>query len=128
VNYHTLTTRAAIDAYGPRLRELTLRNGLMWPTVQDFLDRNWRLSRVVVAQNDLGRIVGWAFIFQHQRGSSWNLHVFVDPAFRRRGIGRRLISHARIGRKAPLAVFGHNQVARRAFAPFIDSGRAYDAW
>lgn len=128
MTYRTYVLSSLPPEWRKRCRQLTLRDGDMWPTFCQYENRNWRLSRAVLAHADDGTILGWALIFQPARGIRWNVHVYVDRAHRRKGIGTRLISHARIGRKGSVGVFPWDSRSRAALTPFMEIGKAHDAY
>lgn len=69
-----------------------------------------------------GRVVGFISMLGDEIGG-----LFVDPAFGRRGIGRQLIDHARVGRDTlTVRVFAANQVGRAFYAGcgFVTVGQA----
>ncbi|MGN6698827.1 MAG: GNAT family N-acetyltransferase, partial [Thermomicrobiales bacterium] len=68
-----------------------------WPTMADARQEVQesfgpdRLSRV--ARNDRGTALGWIGACQQYDGHVWELHpLVVDPAHRRQGIGRALVT------------------------------------
>lgn len=71
-------------------------------------------SRAYVAVLD-DRVVGVAVVDPHEHLLE---HLYLDPALRRRGIGTRLVDHARAGHEGPLRLwcFQANHDARAFYA------------
>lgn len=85
--------------YHKRLKELTLGvNGLMWDTFLRTLDES-HPGRVHMYFHGR-RLVGWALRFKSidlwtgKPLSNWNIYVFVDEKYRRRGFASQLTAQS----------------------------------
>ena len=85
---------AAVDLWR-RVEGLDVAEGDDRETIRRFLARNPELSRVAIDQS---RMVG-AVLCGHDGRRGYIYHLAVDPAYERRGIGRRLIDECLKGLK-----------------------------
>lgn len=95
----------------------------------------WRLRLACEDPSDRDRaylakennvVVGWALGFYS--GDRWTVQLYVLPAYRRRGIGTKLIGRAKQGRSYPIAVAAHNHAASEFFSAGIERGALKDYW
>jgi len=90
----------------PQFMKLRLSTGLLWPDYMVAIDETD--SRVFVARDDKRKVVGWLLMrpaaprtrYGNAIGSPYNIELFVNPKFRRRGIGSHLLKMALIEWKA----------------------------
>jgi GNAT superfamily N-acetyltransferase len=97
----TIRTRGVLEIEGEELarcRELTHQDGrsLMRDCIDELrADRPERALRsVAILAADDEQILGWCLLFENRFGRIES-YYFVDPAHRRRGVGRRLAEEVR---------------------------------
>lgn len=81
----------------------------------DDLARETVGERIVVAEDDAGRLLGFVAVWEPDR---FVHHLFVDPAHQRTGVGTRLLETLRAGAPLPyrLKCVAANAPARRFYA------------
>lgn len=102
-----------------RCHELTLdgdsmdiRRGDMKPQLNSHLLKGRKSpAKVIFARNGSGHIVGWALVWSKHNavGKHWYLYMFVAREYRRKGIGTKLMTRARIGRQGSFYVYPHGK-------------------
>jgi GNAT superfamily N-acetyltransferase len=100
------------------LRDLTMARGIM----RNYLTfaREGHDTNVVTARQD-GQLVGWAIALRHQLSPPgvYELGVYVDRPFRRRGIGARLL--ATLVQQDPTGRYAcstHDQASAALYRPY----------
>lgn len=94
----------AADKVGPavaeRLGQLTLGDKGMMRATFNACQRNDSFhGRCFIALDADGHILGWVLRWKLRNLARWSLHIFTDPAARRRGVGTQLI-HAALDQAA----------------------------
>jgi GNAT superfamily N-acetyltransferase len=112
ITYTHTTIRKLSARRRDRLYQLCFSNGMMRELVRD----NEANVSVVLAL-DSGTIIGWSFL---RRGI---IGCYVEPTYRRGGIGKSLVNRLRTGTRKNATVSLHNHAARRFYGKL---GAAYD--
>jgi GNAT superfamily N-acetyltransferase len=95
---HTKVTDLSV-AEEIRCRELSFGDeGYMCDNLDFIFDtesdvRKYRYSYAYLYEEN-NEILGWALLMPVWRSKFYEVHVFVDPAYRRRGIGSKLLQSA----------------------------------
>lgn len=100
--------------------------GLMHGQLHQSRRSRSRQHRAILCYNTSNQLVGWALSFPSN--GFQEVYLYVHKSVRRRGIGTKLLGRARMGRKAPIGVNNHNQVATAFFNSAISKGRAMDVF
>lgn len=104
------------------LRDLTLPDGMMWPTFESCANpsrRDWT-GQVYVAVDDT-RIIGWALRFRNRScGDVWRLHLYVHEHHRRAGVGRALVDAAARGVRSPVSGYSWDWTSGRFWDELAD--------
>lgn len=92
------------------------------------LDSGRHQGRAVMAWDE-GELVGWGLKFRYAPSryrvsinNPWNLYLYVDPAHRQKGIGRKIATHARMGIQHPIQVYP-TSLSVPLYKPLRDKGR-----
>jgi GNAT superfamily N-acetyltransferase len=96
------------------LRKLTLPSGLMRVWIENPFRQARAIAFIAKIRN---KIVGWAAL-----GTAWNeqlLNVYVDPKYRKRGLGTKLLlaagAYAKENNLRNVITRWHNEAGRRLF-------------
>ena len=98
---YSLRTIAVLDLdsqLAADLRQLTFSpNGMMAQALTNVIaaPRRGEQSVAVLASSPAGQLVGWALVFPHRHSARFEAYFFVDPAYRRSGIGTALAAEIR---------------------------------
>lgn len=104
----TLKSKYSVSPQERRqISQLHLVNGEMWPEFSSA-----RGGDVILAKNQ-SRIIGWGLVFKFvgMYPSSYHIHIFVSPKWRRKGVGTIIFKRAHKKFKK-LYVFKHSARAR----------------
>lgn len=97
-----------VDAHlEAQLLELTLPTGDMakvYRACANPTSKHWEGTVIVARDGD--QVVGWALRWRCFAGHRWSLHIFVDPARRRTGIGSQLVAASRYRLRATTELRG----------------------
>ncbi len=114
-------------AMQPRIRPATANDqraiwAWVWRTGLNPLNLNWR--NFVVAEVE-GRLAGFGQLRPHRDGSLELASLVVRPAYRRQGIGSRIVRALLAGQRGPIYLFCESKLqpyyARTGFQPIRDT-------